>query len=79
MLAALVNQEFVMPLNVDSHSQTLVEPDTVAGWAKIPLTSPALTQIHNTIATETGSKRIAFQRNSFLPNVSQRIYFLASI
>lgn len=65
MLAALDNQEFVMPPKVDSHTQTLVEPDTVPGWPKMPLMSPASTQIHSTIPTETGSRRIAFQWNSF--------------
>lgn len=71
MLMVLESQAFVLELSVANHSHTLVEPDTSAGWLKMPCVFPALTQIQITMATDTGGMTMALMRNSFLFEMCQ--------
>jgi hypothetical protein len=66
MFIVLESQEFAFALRVASQSQVLPEPETVAGWWKMPCTLPAFTQIQMTIPRETGTNSIALIRKSIL-------------
>lgn len=66
ILMVLESQALVFAPSVPIHNQARAEPATVAGCENISRGEPAFTQIHITMAMETGGSRIALIKKSFL-------------